>query len=211
MKEPITGRDLFVISTLCTGFGVLLAWGLFYRWGSAPKVKAFDLPAWVQAIGSITAICVAIYVPWRQRNQQMADARLAEERRIGRDREVVRLMHAAMFQPVESFRTTCIQIQKSVRSPLSDRRFLPEDVFDRPIEFNQFRSELHLMGEVGHKINVLIAQQDYLRMMLRALRAAEDPLGKDFEDRAEQGLVKGRAYAEKILAVLPKIARGEFD
>lgn len=211
MKEPITGRDLFVVSTICTGFGVLLAWGLFYRWGSAPKAEPFDLPAWVQAIGSITAIGVAIYVPWRQRNQQIEDARQVEKSRAQREREIVRLMHSAMFHPVESFRTTCIQLQKSVRSPLNDRRFLPDDVFDRPIEFNQFRNELHLMGEVGHKINVLIAQQDYLRMMLRALRVAEDPLGKDFEDRAEQGLIKGRVYAEQILAVLPKIARGEFD
>ncbi|WP_449466050.1 hypothetical protein [Stenotrophomonas humi] len=209
MKEPITNRDLFVISILCTGFGTLLAWGLFYRWGSAPDIKPFDLPAWVQAIGSITAICVAIYVPWRQRSQQMTDARCAEERRVQREREVIRIMHAAMFQPVESFRTTCIQIQKNIRTPLADRKYLPEDVFDRPVEFNQFRNELHLMGETGHKINVLISQQDYLRMMLRALRAAEDPLGRDFVDRAERGLTKGREYAEEILAVLPRIARGE--
>lgn len=63
MKEPITGRDLFVISATCTGFGALLAWGLFYRWGSAPNVKDVDLSAWVQAIGTVIAIGIAIAVP----------------------------------------------------------------------------------------------------------------------------------------------------
>lgn len=63
MKEPITGRDLFIISTICTGFGALLSWGLFYRWGSAPPSKPIDWPAWVQAIGSVLGIFSAVGIP----------------------------------------------------------------------------------------------------------------------------------------------------
>lgn len=63
MKEPITGRDLFVISTISTGFGVLLAWGLFYRWGSMPIAKPVDYAAWFQAIGGMLSVLVAAAVP----------------------------------------------------------------------------------------------------------------------------------------------------
>lgn len=63
MKEPITGRDLFVISTLCTGFGALLAWGLFYRWDSMPVAKPVDYAAWFQAIGGMLSVLVAAAVP----------------------------------------------------------------------------------------------------------------------------------------------------
>lgn len=75
MKETITGRDLLVISLICTGVGVLFAWGLFYRWGTAPVAKPFDAPAWVQAIGSIVAILVAFHVPFSLHKKTIAAER----------------------------------------------------------------------------------------------------------------------------------------
>ena len=63
MKEPITERDLIVISTLCACLGALLSWGLFYRWGSAPGLKPLDTSAWVQALVAATVGTAAVYVP----------------------------------------------------------------------------------------------------------------------------------------------------
>lgn len=56
-------RDAFVLVIMAFGFGVLAAWGLFYEWGSAPQTKPVDLPAWIQAVGSVLAICVAAFIP----------------------------------------------------------------------------------------------------------------------------------------------------
>jgi len=113
-----------------------------------------------------------------------------------------------MFQPIESFRAICVETQKFIRKPLADRKDLPEELFERPIEFNQFRNQLHLMGETGYTINLLISRQDHLRVMLKALRTGADPLGKEFEAKAERDLEAGRQYAEKVLAVLEKVALG---
>ncbi|WP_226426559.1 cbb3-type cytochrome c oxidase subunit I [Xanthomonas sp. MWU16-30325] len=78
-------RDAIIISTIAFGFGALFAWALIDppMAHQIPKNVAgttSDLPAWVQAIGSVLAILVAIAVPlWvqhRERRLALEDKRL---------------------------------------------------------------------------------------------------------------------------------------
>jgi len=57
------------------GFAVGFAFGYFVSWSWLTSATA---PAWVQAVGSILAILVAVFVPWWQRRVMMTDSALAK-------------------------------------------------------------------------------------------------------------------------------------
>ena len=44
------------------------------HWNCLPSVKDFDLPAWIQAVGSVAAVFVAIYIGRRSANDAAAGA-----------------------------------------------------------------------------------------------------------------------------------------
>lgn len=123
MKEPITARDLFIISTLCTGFGVLLAWGLFYRWASSPQIKDLDISAWVQAFGTIIAIGIAIAVPHqvyaKERSERMAQDQRIRTERDERDRLETKAIAAELLPVARRFRS---EVQGMI-SDIVDERF----------------------------------------------------------------------------------------
>ena len=74
--EAMPYREVVILLPLVFGFGVLAAWGVFYRWGSMPTAKQIDLAAWTQAIGSVLAILVAVAIQASQvREQVRRDAR----------------------------------------------------------------------------------------------------------------------------------------
>ncbi|MDV3469030.1 hypothetical protein RZA67_09840 [Stenotrophomonas sp. C3(2023)] len=76
-------RDSAVLMIMAFGFGVLVAWALFYVWGSFPTVREFDLPAWTQAIGSVLAILVAIAVPaWQHQRSNDREQRKENARAL---------------------------------------------------------------------------------------------------------------------------------
>lgn len=155
MKEPITGRDLFIISTLCTGFGVLLAWGLFYRWGSLPPSRPIDWSAWAQAIGSLIAVAVAIYVPNRIAKN--------EHRRLARENYFHARSLAFVLRP---------SVQSLIYRVDSSRRrwsFCPEKFDDTevaaPLEIPETLSkhllDLRVLGTAGIAIqHAIIAVQE---------------------------------------------------
>lgn len=176
MKEPITGRDLFVISVLCTGFGFLLAWGLFHRWGTFPPSKPIDWPAWVQAVGSVVAICVAIAVPMAQRSHQLAEAR-------AQSHALCKVMAAALRQPVGSFRNRCKMVWQNNEKGLLHEDKVPLEVFSRPPEFDQFRPQLHLLGDLGELVNEVINDQTEAWIQIRALLARTLPMPSDRSER----------------------------
>lgn len=71
------GRDLIAVTSMGFIFGALLSWALVYRWGSAPAVKPVDMAAWTQAVGSVIAIAVAVWVPYA-----------SERRRLGHEQQL---------------------------------------------------------------------------------------------------------------------------
>jgi len=158
-----SGRGAIVLTVFGFAFGILSAWGLFYFWGTAPPTKPVDLPAWTQAIGSILAIGIAVYVPWRQRSYQIADTRKQEELDRFKEGELIRIMRVAMFQSVDAFTAHCEFMLRELENKTVDRTKLPATLFLRPHEFDQFRMQLHLIGALGHRVNNLIANQDVIR------------------------------------------------
>lgn len=209
MKQGRTDRDWAVVATLMFGAGALIAWALLSKHPPQPRPPAeIDWPAWVQAVGSIVAIFVAVLVPWRQRNQQLSDASTRDKKADAREQSLITSMHIALYQPMENFRGSCDAVLTFLTLPLVDREQIPEDVFDRNPEFDQFRGSLHLMGSTGRDINILIAQQDHLRTMLRGLRSQPDPLDRAFIDKARKSLEKGRDGAARIRTTLAEVGNG---
>jgi len=171
----------------------------------APCLKPEVWAAWWQAIGSIIAILVAVWVPWRQRNQQLSDASVRDAKAEAREQSLITSMHIALYQPMENFRGSCDAALSFLTLPLASRQQIPEEIFDRNPEFDQFRGSLHLMGSTGRDINIMIAQQDHLRIMLRALRSEADPLGQAFIVKARESLEKGRDGAARIRTTLKDV------
>lgn len=55
--------DVFVLLTMAFGYGALFSWAIFHRDGSLPPLKEVDPAAWIQAIGALLGIFVAIAIP----------------------------------------------------------------------------------------------------------------------------------------------------
>lgn len=189
-------------TSLCAAFiavGFLLAFCLLGAIGPVNFGK--DAPAWMQAVGSLIAIAVAIFVPWRQRQQQLLDSQRKERKDIEREAQLLSVMHGALFQPIEMLRGNSELVLTFVGHPLEVRSTLPEDIFDRAPEFDQFRSSLHLMGDTGIDVNVIISREDHLRLLLRVLRS-HPTLESDFQEKARRALTKTQSMA---VAILPKL------
>lgn len=68
MKQPRTDRDWAVVATMAFAAGALVAWALMSGQPAGQVSQQTDWPAWVQAVGSVIAIFVAVIVPvamWR--------------------------------------------------------------------------------------------------------------------------------------------------
>jgi len=181
----------------CIALGICLSW---LAWPIEIKVDK-DVgqfwPAWAQAIGSLLGIGIAMYIPWRQRQQQLSDARASSEREQQRERASVLTMQAALFQPIEGFRAHCAILPKWIDAPLAERQQIPVSSFDRAPEFDQFRPTLHLMGALGIRVSMLIALQDLLRGMLPTLHTLPDIDGP-YRERVLAKLSDGERMAAEI-------------
>lgn len=138
-KNRIDWKWTFVSAGLiATGF--IIAFVLLAFTGQIQFGK--DAPAWVQAVGSIAAILVAIAIPAWQRAEQRADSRYADDLRA-------RSLASVIFRPVKDLQT---EIQQSFRwledARQRDRKqatiyvAMPETLADR-------KDELHILGEPG--------------------------------------------------------------
>ncbi|GEM_PF-5532693 len=56
-------RDVLVLLAMAFGYGALFSWAIFHRDGSLPPLKEVDPAAWIQAIGALIGILVAIAIP----------------------------------------------------------------------------------------------------------------------------------------------------
>lgn len=63
MKQGRTDRDWAVVALMTFGAGVVVTWALTSPHPPLPKLTAEQWAAWVQAIGSIIAILIAIAIP----------------------------------------------------------------------------------------------------------------------------------------------------
>jgi len=191
MDHQPPNRDTVVLTAMGVGFGLLAGWGLFYRWASSPSIEPVNLSDWIQAAGSLLGIGIAVYVPWRQRQYQ-----IDEERK--RDKNLQEIMHTALYQPVEGYRASCAYLKRDLRSLRRRRDKMPTFMFDRSTEFDQFREKLHLLGELGGKINKLIAHQDVVRVHYKEFLLFDDPVPPRFITMLDERLDRGVEMAEDL-------------
>lgn len=83
---------------------------------------------------------------------------------------------------------------------------MPKFLFDRPPEFNQFREKLHLLGELGDRINKVIAHQDVVRMHYKEFLLFEGPVPPRFVQMLTTRLEQGIAKAEEVGEALKTLA-----
>lgn len=153
MKEPITERDLLVIGTLCTGFGVLLSWGLFYRWGSLPPSKSIDWSAWVQAIGSVFAIFVAIAIPFAMAHRE-------HQRRIKVQRARAQGYALLTLPATEQYLSTIRSVQWQLRQQNSDSFFEMADKLKIQPDLAERLKDIHELEDAGARLAVGINSAD---------------------------------------------------
>jgi hypothetical protein len=161
-------------------------------------VTQSEWAAWTQAIGSILAIGLAVYVPWRQRSFQIADARKQEKLDRANELQVIRIMHIAMYQAADAFAAHCEFMQREFIAQPIDRSRLPTDIFSRPDEFNQFRAQLHLLGPIGHRVNKLIGNQDVIRGLHSEFLRLLEPIPPQFLERYSRQLDFAAAVGRQL-------------
>lgn len=160
MKRKPVGSDCAVLMVMAFGFGVLMAWALFYQWGSMPRGKDIDIAAWVQAIGSIAAIAVAVAVPtalWRRDERQKRIDRWLRARshalglmEINGNLRIMVLRAARMLAEPDSY---------EILGEISSRVKIPEAWKDR-------YKELEHLGEVGAHVQTAILATSRLSAIL---------------------------------------------
>ncbi|WP_227459683.1 hypothetical protein [Cupriavidus pauculus] len=152
---------------VCAAAIVLLAAGshvvvLFFGLDSGQNQA---LAAWVQAVGSVLAIGIAIYIPWRQR----ADDALEERRRYFRDRADALQLLMLLADEVEAYVSA---VQKGA-APMPDSHLVvhffsqeAHSLMQRLTAF-QDRTRLEVCASLAYELRKSIAA-------LLALRTSDD-------------------------------------
>lgn len=203
--------DTFVLLIFTFAYGTLFSWAIFYRWGSGPDIKPVDLSAWVQAIGSILAIAVAIYVPWRQRNHEILDQRMKDLKAENEKNEFVKVMTLAIAHAISAYESHCLFMKREfAHGGAIDRDTLPKNMFERSPEFDQFRTQLHLMGSRGHRVNQLISHQDLVRgshsEFLRLKLPLPKPFLMEYKAHIERGAEMSGSLFEEFRSIIESTA-----
>lgn len=149
MKKGRTDRDWAVVAVMAFGAGAFFVWALMSG-GLRPVHAPKDLPAWVQAIGSIAAILVAVGVPAWQRRQELRDKR-AQEALVARSFGLILLRELETMQ-----RRIERDIDEVEKRPLDDDIMTNKDTI--PQELWDKGESLHLLGPAGgHTISAIHA------------------------------------------------------
>ncbi|MBB5875871.1 hypothetical protein [Xanthomonas sp. 3498] len=146
MKERPFGRDTVVLLIMAFGFGALFAWGLVTPPSGKVHVaagKPIDWPAWVQAVGSVLAICAAVLIARWQRISELLDTRDREAR-------AALSLGAVLLTDIKRLRSNLQEAVWSVEYQHPDcgtvsSRLVPEQLWRNV-------AELHRLGEPGSQL-----------------------------------------------------------
>lgn len=184
MKHQPFGRDTVVLLIMAFGYGALFAWGLSTPPSGKPSATPpIDWPAWVQAVGSVLAICAAILIARWQRISEQLDAQREHALQA-------RSLGAVLMRDIKRFRENLergIAKAESGNSPGGTpvgSHFMPTELWERV-------ADLHRLGiPGGHLLGAIFHQQEaqecaprgilfpkdrdaYLAQMRRALELCE--------------------------------------
>ncbi|WP_282259608.1 hypothetical protein [Stenotrophomonas sp. PS02301] len=167
MKQGRNDRDSTVVAIMAFAAGAFLVWALLS--GHPPsKIKPTgDLPAWVQAIGSILAIVVAIVVPWRLAVQARADLRerdLRDRTERMEDRAARAQSYAFVMLPqVDQIRGQILAAQRRwMRNPFGEEDII--ELLTIPDGITEMLLQMHEVSRAGNEIrSVIVAVNDLRR------------------------------------------------
>ncbi|KAF1016202.1 MAG: hypothetical protein GAK31_01691 [Stenotrophomonas maltophilia] len=162
-------------------------------------LTASEQASWVQAVGSVFAICIAVYVPWKQRRYAVL-----EERKKDRNRVIV--MATALAPGLEDLRSTLATTLDYLEKSLAERVHLPEKL-PRHLEFDQFRSDLYLFGPLGNTVNKAISYQQQFENSMNILRSL-DVLPDDFIKETRTNMIHAVEVLGQCVIALVEISRG---
>ncbi|MGV1119172.1 hypothetical protein [Xanthomonas translucens] len=134
-------------------------------WGVVPKwMKEPAWPAWVQAVGSIAAIAVAMLIPAWQRRKEL------------QTREHDQMLQAKIvagaiqpFIPAYRRRAAFLLNALSEGAPVEKLQKVPEDAFDIPATVEQFHPSFHFLGEASELANRFVASLFWLQQGMKAI------------------------------------------
>ncbi|MFA8515760.1 hypothetical protein [Xanthomonas campestris] len=168
MSSTVSNRDLFIIAVMAFAFGGLFAWALIdppsaQRLATSSKQPS-EWPAWVQAIGSVLAIAVAIAVPYWQKSKEKAQ-------RIADDSARARVVAGAIQPYVSSYRRRAKYFQHQIeRSDLDAMKKMPPDCFEGAETLRTFQPDFHLLGHAGAIANSFVASLYWLDQGLKVVQ-----------------------------------------
>jgi len=119
----------------------------------------------MQAIGSFVGILIAIYVPWKQRRNAIKDEMKKGLAKIG-------VMATALVPALEDTRAALVTLLEFSEEDHEVRKGISPLLLPRPPEFDQFRFDLYLLGDLGKLVNRAISHQAYFFDALEAIRDA---------------------------------------
>lgn len=126
-----------------------------------PEVQA----AWVQAVGSIAGIALAIWLPMQQRKHDKA---IRAEDRLNQANNI-----AIAIQPfVDAYRRRAQHFKQSIAQsdqPVSIRADIPLDAFDIAPTLATFQESFFLLKEDGEVANQFVASLFWLQQALHAI------------------------------------------
>ncbi|CAD2245460.1 hypothetical protein [Xanthomonas arboricola] len=158
-------RDALVISAIAFAFGGLFSWALIdppmvkiASEAAAASVEQTDLSAWVQAVGSVLAIFVAIVVPVRL--QQQAKMEKAAEAKAK-----ARSMAVDLLDEITDLAGSMQTLQADGYRTLGDA--YGYDAAQRrvaiPVALKQSAKQLHALGPAGTTLQLAMLEISFLR------------------------------------------------
>lgn len=141
MKQGRTDRDWAVVALMCFAAGAFFVWALMSGESRTATAVPKDLPAWVQAIGSIAAILVAVSVPYWQRKQEIHDKR-AQESLVARSYGLVLLRELEKMG--ERIERDIAEFENDANAVMigTNKDTIPQALWERG-------ESLHLLGPAG--------------------------------------------------------------
>lgn len=200
MKQGRTDRDWVVVTVMAFAAGGFFVWALMSGHPSKHHVASGpDWPAWIQAIGSLIGIGIAIAVPSWQRHQEVADQ--ASDNAIR-----AKILAGAFWPAIRTYRASLQATLDFLPRTFDARKTLPEEGIPRPVEFDQFRLDPHLLGDLGTRVNDLIGSHGSSRNASLAIKNSENlsaqfvsKVQKDFPERIQLA-----TELEDILSAWPR-------
>lgn len=146
MRHGRTDRDWAVVAVMAFAAGAFFVWALMSNHpANMTEPVVVEWPAWVQAVGSIAAIFVAVAVPGWQRSQQRKD----EQDKAGRE---ARSMALFLLDAATEFRDLAEFNERVLASETASYNDGYHTSLPIPDDLQEVKRDLHLMGKSGSHI-----------------------------------------------------------